>query len=306
MSQNLSYSQLAHKILEKSKIPLSSKEIWDEAIKDNSVELLTSKGEKPWNSIKYAIHNDIKNDIHSHFYKYEDEPDKYTLKKFVIDPNTTYQPEKKKIKEADLHAVLCAFVNNNNHFRCKIKRIDEKRGRKKRSGLNEWANPDMVGVALHNDLEKATILLQKELSQYPFLLFSFELKLSLTVGNLRSSYFQAVSNSSWANEGYLVTLNIKDEDRDFFNEITLLNNAFGIGIIQLNIEDICNSQILLPARFRENLDWLIINKLVENNPDFKEFIEDVTSMVKNEICLNRFDEVPDINELEERFRIFFM
>lgn len=304
MSNFLSYSQLAHKILDKSKNPLSSKEIWEEAVKDGSADLLSSKGEKPWNSIKYAIHRDLKNDTRSHFFKCDD-PDKYTLKKFLTDDTLDPLLEKKKIHESDLHAVLCAFVNDNSHFRCKIKTIDEKRGRNRRHGLNEWANPDMVGIAIQNDLEKTTKLLQKELSQYPFKLFSFELKLSLTVGDLRSSYFQAVSNSSWANEGYLVTLNIKDEDNDFLNEVTLLNNAFGIGIIQLNIEDICNSQILFPAKFRENLDWLMINKLVENNSDFNEFIEDVTSMVKNEVSLNRFDEVPDINELEERFRIFF-
>jgi hypothetical protein len=31
------------------------------------------------------------------------------------------------------------------------------------------------------------------------------MKKELNFSNLRESYFQAVSNSSWANEGYLVT-----------------------------------------------------------------------------------------------------
>ena len=38
----------------------------------------------------------------------------------------------------------------------------------------------------------------------------------------------ALSNSSWANYGYLVTFEI-NEDLD--EEMKLLNNAFGIGII---------------------------------------------------------------------------
>ena len=66
-----------------------------------------------------------------------------------------------------------------------------------------------------------------------------------------------------------------------------------------------NSKIIFPAKYRENLDWLIINKLVENNRDFREFIDDVTSMIKNEIGQNRFDEVQDSDELEKRFRLFF-
>lgn len=307
MGQPLSYSQLARQILDKVKVPLSPKEIWDVACNDGSVGSLSTIGEKPWNSIKSAIQADIKNDTRSYFIKCNDGSDKYTLKYLIIDDSAREEnhPHKKAILEENLYDVLCAFVDYHNHFRCKIKRIDEKRGKKKRAGLNDWANPDMVGVALQNDLEKTTLAFQKELSQFPFRLFSFELKLSLKVKDLRQSYFQALSNSSWANEGYLVTLNIEDNDREFQNEMTLLNNAFGIGIIKLNIREICDSQILFPARFRENLDWLIINKLVENNADFKEFIEDVTSMVRNEVHPNRFFQVPDINGLEERFRNFF-
>lgn len=304
----LSYSQLAYHILDKIKIPLTPKEIWEESLKDGSANQLPTKGEKPWNSIKYAIQRDINDDTRTHFCIIENDPNKYSLKKFVFSSEERENeelPEKKVIHESDLHAILCAFVKENNHFQCDIKTIDEKRGRNKRSGLNEWAHPDMVGVAVQKNLHNTTTKLQKELSEYSFRLFSFELKLSLSIGNLRSSYFQAVSNSSWANEGYLVTLNIEENDSEFQNEMTLLNNAFGIGIIQLDIKEIFNSKIIFPAKYRENLDWLIINKLVENNRDFREFIDDVTSIIKNEIGEKRFDEVQDVDELEKRFRQFF-
>lgn len=308
MGPVLSYSQLAYRILDKMKVPLSPKEIWEEAKNDGCANQLPTVGDKPWNSIKYAIQRDINNDTRTHFCKSHEEPEKYSLKKYCISIKESRDdslPEKKIIHEIHLHPVLSTFVKFNNHFQCDIKTIDEKSSKNKRSGLNEWAHPDMVGVAVQKDLHDTTNSLQKALSQYSFRLFSFELKLSLSIGNLRSSYFQAVSNSSWANEGYLVTLNIEENDSEFQNEMTLLNNAFGIGIIQLNIKEIFSSKIIFPARFRENLDWLIINKLVENNRDFREFIEDVTSLIKNEIGKNRFDEVQDVDDLENRFRLFF-
>jgi len=82
--------------------------------------------------------------------------------------------------------------------------------------------------------------------------FRFELKVSLNFGNLRQSYFQAVSNSSWANEGYLVTLRI-DDDPTFKDEVRRLNNAFGIGIIKLNPENIYESEILFPSRINQEI-----------------------------------------------------
>ena len=45
-------------------------------------------------------------------------------------------------------------------------------------------------------------------------LWSFEVKKELNVSNARKSFFQAVSNSSWANEGYLVATSISDGDSE--------------------------------------------------------------------------------------------
>lgn len=43
--------------------------------------------------------------------------------------------------------------------------------------------------------------------------------------------FQAVSNSSWANEGYLVVL--QEIDSEVLSELRRLNQSFGIGVIKL-------------------------------------------------------------------------
>ena len=68
------------------------------------------------------------------------------------------------------------------------------------------------------------------------------MKKTLNFTNLREYYFQAVSNSSWANEGYIVALDI-DEDDSFLAELKRLNNAFGIGVIKLNAENIIMSNL---------------------------------------------------------------
>jgi uncharacterized protein len=105
-------------------------------------------------------------------------------------------------------------------------------------------------------------------------LYSFELKRTLNKSNYRESYFQAVSNSSWAHEGYLVAAEVLQDD-DFLAELARLAASFGIGIIQLELQDIDSSSVLYPATIRPALDWETINKLCEQNPDFQKFVQDV-------------------------------
>ena len=96
-------------------------------------------------------------------------------------------------------------------------------------------------------------------------LYSFEIKKALSFFLLRerASYFQAVSNSSWAHEGYLVAADIVT-DEDFRDELRRLSASFGIRIIELDIEDPNSSSVLVPARERDALDWEALNKLTMN------------------------------------------
>ena len=65
-------------------------------------------------------------------------------------------------------------------------------------------------------------------------IYSYELKRKIESDyQLKQYYFQALSNSSWANYGYLVAFEI-NEDLD--EEMARLNNAFGIGIIQMQVD----------------------------------------------------------------------
>jgi hypothetical protein len=57
--------------------------------------------------------------------------------------------------------------------------------------------------------------------------YSFELKLKIDKSNITECYFQAVSNSSWANFGYLVVSDL-DTDSFFLSNLARLNNGYGI------------------------------------------------------------------------------
>lgn len=97
-------------------------------------------------------------------------------------------------------------------------------------------------------------------------MFSFEVKRSALFGNNRESFFQAVSNSSWAHEGYLVAAEWSD-DPEFRGELSRLSQAFGIGAIRLDLEDPSAGEVLLPARTRDDLDWATLDKLIAMNTD---------------------------------------
>ena len=101
-------------------------------------------------------------------------------------------------------------------------------------------------------------------------LWSFEVKKELNSTNVRKSFFQAVSNSSWANEGYLVTANFAP---NIEHELRMLSALHGIGVIILNSENPYESEILLPAIARSEVDWLSVNRIVVENEDFREFVE---------------------------------
>ncbi len=123
------------------------------------------------------------------------------------------------------------------------------------------------------------------------------MKINLTFSNLRESYFQAVSNSSWANEGYLVTLRI-EEDPLLIDEIRRLNNAFGIGLIKLNSNNVFESEILFPAKERADIDWDTANRLAKENKDFSGFLEDIAEDTKLGKIKSDYDKILNPEEIE--------
>jgi hypothetical protein len=193
--------------------------------------------------------------------------------------------------ERELHPVLAWFADARLNG-VLVKTIFQVRSKKKAFG--EWVHPDLVGVlfprrALENEL---TLRLSSALSAPLCRVYSFELKLSLNFGNLRESFFQAVSNSSWAHEAYLVA-SLIDDSPEFFQELERLCEAFGLGVIQLPVPDVLSSSVRIPARARAELDWTTVDKLAEMNPDFETFIKNVTGDLKTDIHVKEYDAVPE-------------
>lgn len=176
-----------------------------------------------------------------------------------------------KISEHDLYPKLMQFLAQEWDLYCL--RIDEKRSKNNRGSKgNQWLHPDIIAMQTM-DKQWAEDIRQcvKLGSGQNVALWSFEVKLVLNGTNVRESFFQAVSNSSWANEGYLVTAAIIGEHTE--EELRILSALHGIGVIVLNTDDLSESEILLPAKRKTEIDWQSVNRIVEQNSDFATFIE---------------------------------
>lgn len=292
------------------KKPLSQREIWDEAINLKIASKINTKGKTPWATLGARIYTDIEQNLESPFIQVSKRPAKFYLKELLNNKdsiedlnNLEYEfNEKEEIdknfEERDLHPLLVKAVYAHPHFKCYCKTIFHETSVKKKKGYNKWLHPDIVGIYFpFKDYISETRKLQEAFKIGSFKLFSFELKIDISFQNLREYYFQAVSNSSWANEGYLVSLNIED-DPTLRDELRRLNNSFGIGIIQLNAENIEQSEIILPAKERELLDWETINRLAEDNRDFKNFIEYLAEDIQVGKVKSKYDLVLDEEEYE--------
>lgn len=101
-------------------------------------------------------------------------------------------------------------------------------------------------------------------------LWSFEVKLLVNRSNVREAWFQAVSNSSWANFGYLVAAEV--EGSETMKKLRLLAASHGIGLILLDAENPTESEIRIPARERGDIDGDACNRLAQENLDFRSVI----------------------------------
>jgi hypothetical protein len=153
------------------------------------------------------------------------------------------------------------------------KRIDEKRASNRRGpNGNRWLYPDVVGMEdLSAEWHPEVRACVSQYADKRTKLWSFEVKLLINRSNARECFFQAVSNSSWANFGYLVAAEI--EGPDTLKELRMLFAAHGIGLIELDIETPAESQVLIPARERGAIDWDMANRLATENKDFLEYVK---------------------------------
>lgn len=305
---------LIEKTIEKVGTPLSAKEIWLKANQLGTIGDLITTGKTPWATIAAYCYTDINNNGEdSIIIQTSSRPAQFFLRRMsnMIDLEKVQvaknkeialkekEETKKKFNERDLHPLIVAFAKGNTHFQANLKTIYHEISSKSSKGQNEWLHPDLVGVYFpFTDYNSETLEIQSHLSITSIKLFSFELKISLNFSNLRQSYFQAVSNSSWANEGYLVALKIDDEDT-FKDEVRRLNNAFGIGVIKLNPENVFESEILFPSNINPEIDWDTVDRLAKENADFRNFLKLITEDCKLGKIKSQYDKILNIETLSQ-------
>ena len=183
--------------------------------------------------------------------------------------NTTEQ--KKTFDERSLHKLFCSYLRTRNIY---AKTIFHEKSSTRVDNAQKWVHPDIVGVQFEEFNNEATLsLLKASEPKESVHIYSYELKRKIDSDyTLKQCYFQALSNSSWANYGYLVAFEINE---DLTEEMERLNNAFGIGIILMQAND---SKTLYPAR-EKALDYNTIEKLNNLNPDFCSFITKLSKVM---------------------------
>lgn len=266
---------------------------------------LNLNGKTPWASFAARIYMDIKENPNSIFEVVATKPMLIKLKNQDVNLKIQTQNEIKEPKnsysERDLHPLLTRFAFANDNFKAYTKTIYHESSIKTKKGMDKWLYPDIVGVSFeYKDYQKELNKFIGKFSSLPIKIYAFEMKKHLSVSSFREYYFQAVSNSSWANEGYLVALDIYESDEELMDLMKRLSYSFGIGVISLNSQNVDESVILARAEFRENLDYSVMNELSMKNPDFKKFLESVEefNIEKEYRSKSEFDEVLDNDKLD--------
>lgn len=306
----MTFHELAEHILKQVDKPLTANEIWQLATNQELDKKLNSSGKTPWATLSAKLYIISRDNPNSIFKTIGKRPKRFYLKdkKYTVDfkdyeegkteeeTEITTTKYTKSYLEKELHPFLAnyAFYNLN----CYCKTINHSKSDKKSYG--EWVHPDMVGCVFPIDeWDNEVLELSSAVGNTSVKFISYELKKELNLSTLREKFFQTVSNSSWANESYIVVAEIS-KNEDFLSELARLSSSFGVGVIELDINEPNSSSIRFPAQIRENLDWDTMNKLTVMNKDFNQFVKRVRIDLKsNEIRKEKYDKILDEEQLEK-------
>ncbi|GAA7375965.1 COG2958 family protein [Helicobacter pylori] len=300
--------QIVQSVLEAIKEPIKVTEIYDKAKelfeKGEITNMFDCGGETPHQSVSSYIYTALKKGEELPFKKAQENPVLIVLKSAMNEPVLNAQkpstPSVKIAHERDLHPFLTYMAINNENLKCYTKTIFHEESSKSIKGMDRWLYPDMVGVRfLHAELSNENLIaFSKKFDTLPVKLVSFELKREISVHNCRECYFQAISNSSWANEGYLVGHHLNTHDSKLMDLLKRLHGSFGIGVIDLRTDE-NKSAILLNAKYKEKIDYTVALELSEKNEKFSAFLKSVVDYDPNHQhrYKDEFDEVKKKEEL---------
>lgn len=187
--------------------------------------------------------------------------------------NEPIPPGGTRYLERDLYPMLIDFISS--EVGASAYRIDEGTASNRRGpGGNKWLYPDVVAIeSLTAGMNKEVVGALQNSGERRARLRSFEVKRLLNRSNVREAYFQAVSNSSWANFGYLVSAEI--EGAETLREIQMLYAVHGIGLMEIDMENPTESVVRIPAREKLSVEWSMCSRLADENRDFSSFMRRV-------------------------------
>ncbi|GAA8042834.1 COG2958 family protein [Helicobacter pylori] len=296
-------------VLEVIKEPIKITEIYHKAkelFEKGEIEsMFDYGGSTPNQSVSTFIYTALKKGEDLPFLKVQEKPVLIALKDAAKEPVLIVQkssiPSVKIAHERNLHPFLTYMAFDNENLKCYTKTIFHEGSSESPKGIDRWLYPDMVGVRfLHAELSNENLIaFSKKFDTLPVKLVSFELKKEISVNNCRKCYFQAISNSSWANEGYLVGHHIATHNLELMDLLKRLHASFGIGVIDLRTDE-DKSAILLNAKYKEKIDYTVALELSEKNEEFSGFLKSVVDYdPKNQ---NRYkDEFDEIKKKEELY-----
>ncbi|MGL2504571.1 HrgA protein [Helicobacter pylori] len=285
--------------------PISPTEVYDKAkelFEKGEIEnMFDCGGETPHQSVSSYIYTALNKGEELPFKKVQEKPVLIALKSAAKEPVlNTQKPSVKIAHERDLHPFLTYMAFHNENLKCYTKTIFHEESLKSSKGMDRWLYPDMVWVRfLHAELSNENLIaFSKKFDTLPVKLVSFELKKEISVHNCRECYFQAISNSSWANEGYLVGRHIDTHNPQLMDLLKRLHASFGIGVIDLRTDE-DKSAILLNAKYKEKIDYTVASELSGKNEKFSGFLKSVVDYdpAHSYRYKDEFDEVKKKEEL---------
>ncbi|MCQ2673678.1 COG2958 family protein [Helicobacter pylori] len=298
--------------------PISPTEVYDKAKelfeKGEITNMFDYGGNTPHQSVSASIYTALNKGEELPFKKAQEKPVLIALKSAAKEP--VLNTEKISVSSAkiahnkimheimherDLHPFLTYMAIHNENLKCYTKTIFHEESVKSPKGMDRWLYLDMVGVRfLHAEWSNENLIaFSKKFDTLPVKLVSFELKKEISVNNCRECYFQAISNSSWANEGYLVGHHIDTHNPQLMDLLKRLHASFGIGVIDLRVDE-DKSTILLNAKYKEKIDYTVALELSAKNEKFSGFLKSVVDYDPD--FPNRYkDEFDEVKKKEELY-----
>ncbi len=170
--------------------------------------------------------------------------------------------------EADLYAPFCRVLEERG---MSATSLDHRTAERWMNGEGRWMYPDIVAFrpGLHEGPAAAAAARTGTVGRDT--LIAYELKLALTPGNLRLSFFECLSNSFWANERYVAAPIVHPDALDLFRTLA---RRYPVGLIEIamgRLKEVSALRVLLDCP-RSELEVEALSELARGWRDLADFL----------------------------------